>query len=88
MGCSEPKKKKEGSARTAGQVIVYRVVLHRQIHEEEFSEVRNAELLILEALGHLAELALDLDHAVQDEVREHRQHVLLHDEVHVREAPV
>ena len=74
--------KKKGSACTVGQVIVNRVVLRRQIREEELSEVHDARLLVLEALGHLAELALDLDHAVQDEVCEHRQRVL-HNEVRV-----
>ena len=74
--------------RTVRQVVVYRVVLGRQVREEQLCEVRDARLLVFEALGHLAELSLDLDHAIEDEMREHHQRVLLHHQVAVRQALV
>jgi len=74
--------------RTVRQVVVYRVVLGGQVREEQLCEVRDARLLVLEALGHLAELSLDLDHAIEDEMREHHQRVLLHHQVAVRQALV
>jgi hypothetical protein len=70
-------------ARTVRQVIVYRIVLRREISEEELREVRDPRLVVLETLCHFAELAFDFDHAVQDEMREHHQCVFLHDEVGV-----
>ena len=80
-----PKRKK---TRTVRQVVVYRVILRREISEEELSEVRDASLFVLEALGHLPKLSLDLDHTVENKMREHHQRVLLHHQVGIRQTPV
>lgn len=77
-----------GNTRTIWQVVVYRVVLRGQVRKEELHEVRDAGLLVLEALGHLPELTLNLDHAIQDQVREHHQRVLFHHQVAVRQTLV
>lgn len=59
------------------EIVVERVVLGREVAEELSSQVGNVSVLVLDALGHLAELAFDLDHAVQDQVIQDHQSVLL-----------
>lgn len=62
---------------TIWQVIVNGVVLATQLGEEQPSQIRNPLVLVLHTLGHLSQLALDLDHSVQDQVSQHHQGVLL-----------
>lgn len=71
-----------------GKVVVDRLVLGRELGEEEVSEVADPLVVVLETLGHLAELSLDLDHAVEDEVGEDHERVLLDGEVLVVKAGV
>ena len=80
--------RRKNQTRTVGQIVVYRVVFRRQIGEEEHGEVLDALFLVLKTLGHLPKLSLDLDHAVQDKMREHHQRVLLHHQVRVRQPAV
>jgi len=70
------------------QVIVQRIILRRELGEEEFGEIRDALIGIFETFRHLPELAFDFDHPVQDEVGEHHQGVLLDHEIGVGEALV
>ena len=44
--------------------------------------------MVLEALRHLAKLALNLDHAVEDKVCQDHERVLLHDDVVVAQPAV
>lgn len=74
--------------RTVGQVVIYRVILRREIGEEQLSKVRNTWFFVLEALGHLPKLSLDLDHTIEDKMREHHQSVLLHHQIAIRQTPV
>ena len=80
--------KKRRRQRTVGQVVIYRVILRRQISEEQLGEVRNTWFFVLEALGHLPKLSLDLDHTIKDKVGEHHQSVLLHHQFAIRQSPV
>jgi hypothetical protein len=82
------RKEKRRRQRTVRQVVIYRVVLRRQLGEEQLGKVRNTWLFVLEALGHLSKLSLDLDHAVEDKMREHHQSVLLHHQFAIRQSPV
>ena len=61
-----------------GQDVVDGVALLRQLKEEEAGQVGDALHGVLEAEGQLANLALDLDHVVEDEVRQHHDRVLPH----------
>ena len=49
-----------------GQVIVHGVLLSGKLAEEELGQIAHPWLLVLETLGQLAQLALDLDHTVED----------------------
>ena len=71
-----------------GQVVVDGLVLGRQLLEEEVGEVLDALVVVRQALGHLAELTFGLDLAVEDEVREDHERVLLDGEVLVVQAGV
>ena len=51
-------------------------------------QVRNPRLRIADELRNLADLALDLDHAIVDEMREDHERVLLHDDVVVAQPAV
>ena len=79
---------KKERQRTVGQVVIYRVILRRQIGEEQLGKVRNTWFFVLEALGHFPKLSLDLDHTVEDKMREHHQRVLLHHQFAIRQSPV
>eukprot|EP00047_Mylnosiga_fluctuans_P014238 m.36647 g.36647 ORF g.36647 m.36647 type:complete len:388 (+) comp5401_c0_seq4:1504-2667(+) len=61
-----------------GQHVVDCVRLAGQLVEEQACEVRDAVVAVLKANGHLADLALDLDHVVEDQMRQHHQRVLAH----------
>ena len=74
--------------RTVGQVVINRVILSRQISEEQFGKVRDPWFFVLEALGHFPKLSFDLDHTIEDEVREHHQSILLHHQLAIRQALV
>lgn len=71
-----------------GQLVVDDVVLGGELGEEELGEVANPGLVVLEALGHAAELALGLDHLVEDEVGEDHEGVLADGQVLVEQAAV
>ena len=73
---------------TVGQVVVDRVILCGQFVEEHLREVGNAFIFVLNALGHLTHLALDLDHTVENQMSENHERVLLYDEVVVAETLV
>ena len=66
---------------TIRQVVVDRIVLRRQLREEQLREIGNPLVTVFKALRHLAKLTFDLDHAIQDQVSEHHECVLLDDEV-------
>lgn len=55
--------------RTIRQIIIDSIFLRRQLREEESRKVRNSLIWIFDALGHLTQLALHLDHTVQNQVR-------------------
>jgi len=70
------------------QVVVQRVVLGRQLGEEQLGEVRDSFVGVFETLGHLAQLPFDLDHPVENQMREDHQRVLLDRRVGVGQALV
>jgi len=70
------------------QVVVESVFLGRELLEEESCEISDSLILILDALCHLSELALDLDHSVEDEMGEDHKSVLLDLDVGVGETLV
>lgn len=70
------------------QVVVEGILLGRELLEEEPSEIPNALGLVLDALGHLSELALNLDHPVEDEMSKDHESVLLDSNVLVGESLV
>jgi hypothetical protein len=84
----ESKKIKKRRQRTVGQVVIYRVILRRQISEKQLGKVHNTWFFVLEAHGHLPKLSLDLDHTIEDKMREHHQSVLLHHQIAIRQTPV
>lgn len=59
----------EARRHTIGQVVVDRIILGRELLEEQLGEVRDTRIGVLDALCHLSKLSLYLDHAVQDQVR-------------------
>jgi len=69
-------------------VVIYRVILRRQISEKQLGKVHNTWFFVLEAHGHLPKLSLDLDHTIEDKMREHHQSVLLHHQILIRQTPV
>ena len=70
------------------QVVVDGLILRRDLKEEVLRQVRNPRLRIADELRNLADLALDLDHAIVDEMREDHERVLLHDDVVVAQPAV
>lgn len=60
----------------------------REFGEEDAGEVGDARVTVLEADGHLADRALDLNHVVEDEVRQHEQRRLAHAAVRVAQPRV
>ena len=71
---------------TVRQVVVDRIVFGRELRKEQLGQIRQPWLLVLETLGHLSQLALDLDHPVQDQMGEDHQRIFLDDKVLIREA--
>lgn len=68
------------------QVVIQRIVLCRQLCEEQFREVRDPLIGILQTFGHFTQLTFDLDHTVQDKMGENHEGVLLDDKVGICEA--
>ena len=73
---------------TVWQVVVDHIVLGQQLRKEQLFQVQHPRLLIPQTLGHLAQLTLDLDHPVEDEMRDHHEHVFLDDQSLIRETLV
>ena len=49
---------------TVRQVVIDGVFLGGQLREEQLGEVLDPDVLVLDTLRHLTELALDLDHSI------------------------
>lgn len=73
---------------TIRKVVVDGVVFRREFGKEQFSEVRNPRIRILQTLRHLTQLPLDLDHPVQNQMGQNHECVLLDDEARVGKALV
>lgn len=71
-----------------GQVVVDGLLLRRQLGEEEMREIADPLVLVLKALCHLAELTLDLNHPVENQVGEDHEGVLLDRKVFVVQSGV
>lgn len=62
---------------TIRQIVINGVVLRRQLGEEQLGQVRDPNIWVFQALRHLTQLALDLDHPVQNQMGQHHERVLL-----------
>lgn len=65
---------------TVRKVVVDRVVFGRKLGKEQLGEIRNPRIRILQTLRHLAQLSLDLNHPVEDQMRQNHERVFLDDE--------
>jgi cobyric acid synthase len=74
--------------RTIRQVVVDGILLRRQLGEEQLREILDSNVLILDALRHLTELTLDLDHSIQNQVSQDHERRLLHPGVGIEQALV
>jgi len=71
---------------TIRQVVVDCIVFRRQLGEKQLRKIRYSRVLVFQTLGHLAQLTFHFDHAVQDQVSEHHQRILLYNNISVRQA--
>ena len=76
------------SSLTIREIVVNCVVLRREFSKEQFGEIRNPWVWILQTLRHLAQLTLDLDHPIQDQMGQNHKCVLLDDHASVGKALV
>lgn len=51
---------------TIGEIVVDSIILRRQLREEQPRQIRDPLIRVLNALRHLAQLTLDLDHPIQN----------------------
>ncbi len=55
------------------KVIIHGIILGRQLGKEHARQIRNLLVVVLQTLGHLAQLALDLDLAGEDQEGQRHQ---------------
>jgi hypothetical protein len=70
------------------EIVVEGVLLGAELLEEEPREVADPRGGVFDALGHLAELTFNFDHAVEDEMGEDHERVLLDVRVRIGQALV
>ena len=71
--------------RTIRKVIVDGIILRRELREEQLRKIGDPDIWVFKTLGHFAQLTLNFDHAVENQVGQHHERVFLHDHAGVRE---
>lgn len=73
---------------TIREIVVDSVILRRQLREEQPRQIRDPLIRILDTLRHFAQLTLNLDHSIQNQMRQHHERVLLDNNVFIRQPSV